>query len=201
MSDGMRPLGDGALAGIERQAGRAGEALARAVAADEGARAALQEVAAALFALQAAEAEWAALHRLIRGVLDGLAPFRSLLVPRGGDGLGAAGRQALLHNWRPCQRSVDGLVGFAEEVQHIGRPFRREGRRLEGERWAVDVVSLQLLLEDALKEDEPDPASMVELAEELDSACRRHLALAERELRNAVERVRRLCASLMGGWV
>ncbi len=201
MSDGIGPLGDGAFAGIERQAGRVGEALSRALAADEGTRAELHEVAAALFALQAREAEWAALHRLIRGVLDGLAPFRSLLVPRGGDGLGAAERQALLQNWRPCQRSVDGLVGFAEEVQHIGRPFRRDGRQLEGERWAVDVVSLQLLLEDALKEDVPDPGSMCELAEEMDSACRRHLALAEHGLRAAVERVRRLCASLMGGWL
>ncbi len=184
---------------IERKAKAVGGLLRQALPADDQARADLREVTAALAALDVQLAEWVALHRLIHELLAALAPFRALLASVGGSALGATECQALLQGWRPCQRCIDGLAAFAEEVTCIGRPLRRDGRELAGERWAVDVLAVQEMIEDALKEEDLDPGNLFELAEELDSACHRHLAVADRGLGAAADRLRRLNTSLLGG--
>jgi hypothetical protein len=184
---------------VERKAEVVGGLLRRALPADSQTQADLQEVTAALTALHVQLAEWVTLHHLIHDLLATLAPFRALLASIGQSALGTANRQALLQSWRPCQRCADGLADFAEEITCIGRPFRRNGRELEGERWVVDVVALQTLIEDALKEQALDPGNLLELVEELDSVCHCHLAVADRGLRMAAGGVRRLDTSLLGG--
>jgi len=184
---------------IEWLAERVRETLQHSLPTDKQARAELREVIAELFSLQAQMAEWKELHHLLHQVVVAFAPFHARLIPFGEDGFSTAERQALLQNWRPCQDGIDMLVDFAEEIEHIGRPFRREGRELHGERWAVETVALRLLLEDALKEDNPSPESLLELAAEFNSACHRHLALADGKLRAVADKLQRLSTHLLGG--
>lgn len=184
---------------IERKAEAMGELLWQVLPSDGREQAVLREVTAMLAAFHIQLAEWVELHRLIHDLLTALAPFHALLVSVGASALGATERQALLHGWRPCQRCADELADFAEEIERIGRPFRRGGRELAGERWVVDVVALQALVEDALKEDDLDPGNLLELVGEMDSVCHGHLAVANRELRMVAGRVRRLITGLFGG--
>lgn len=184
---------------IERKAKVVGELLRQALPANGQEQADLKDVTAALAALHIQLAEWVELHRLIHDLLAALAPFRALLASVGRNTLGVAERQALLQGWRPCQRCVDELADFAEEIERIGRPFRRDGRELAGERWVVDVVALQVLIEDALKEKDLDLGNLFELVEELDSACHCHLAVANRGLGMAAGGARCLVISLFGG--
>jgi len=196
--------GRGDIIPIEKiawMAERARDTLRHSLPTDEQARAELGEVIAELGALQAQIAEWKECHHLLHEVLTTFSLFHTRLTPFGGDGFSATERQALLQNWRLCQDGLDMLVDFAEEVGHIGSPFRREGRELRGERWVVEIVALQLLFEDALKEDNPSPGSLLELAEEFDNTCHRHLALADRKLRTVVDRSQRLSTCLLGGMV
>ncbi len=186
---------------IELMAEKVRETLRRSLPTDQEARAELREVITELTSLQAQLAEWKELHHLLHEVLTAFAPFHARLIPLGENGFSAAERQALLRNWRPCQDGVDMLMDFAEGVEHIGRPFRREGRELRGERWVVEIVALRLLLEDALKEDNLSPESLLELAAEFNSACHRHLALADRKLRAAVDKLQRLSTHLLGGMI
>jgi hypothetical protein len=182
---------------IERKARKAGGALRQTLA--EEVRIDLGEVVAMQASLQARLAEWLELHHLVHEVLVALAPFRALLASSEEGGLGAVERQALLQSWCLCQRCVDGLADFAEAVEHIGRRFRRNGRELDGEHWVVDFVALQVLLEDVLMEDKLSPGSLLELTEALDSACHRHLAVADHNLRMVADGMQSLSASLWGG--
>ena len=184
---------------IERKAARVRDTLQGLLSSDERTRVELQEVIAELTSLQAQIAEWVELHRLLHELLVTFAPLRAWLILPRENGFDAAERQLLLQNWRPCQDVLDRLVDFAEEIEHIGRPLRREGRELNGERWVVEIVALGSLLEDALKEDDLSPGSLLELAEALVSTCRRHLALADRKLKAAVDGLQRLSTSLLGG--
>jgi hypothetical protein len=174
-------------------------AMLQALPADDQARADLRVVITTLVDLCVQLAEWTGLHRLIHDLLASLAPFRALLASIKGSALDTEGRQALLQDWRYCQCCVDKLTDFAEEVTSIGKPFHRKGRELEGERWAVDVVALQVLVEDALKEDDLALEGLIELIEELSGACHRHLAVADRELTAVADRTRRLLTILQGG--
>jgi hypothetical protein len=184
---------------IEWMAERARETLQHSLPTDEQARAELRQVIEELTALQAHMVEWKEYHHLLHEVLAAFSLFHTQLIPFGEDGLGTAERQALLQNWRLCQERLDVLVDFAEEVDHIGSPFHREGRKLRGERWIVEIVALQLLFEDVLKEDNPSPESLLELADAFNSACHRHLTLADRKLRTVVDKLQRLSKRLLGG--
>lgn len=164
-------------------------------------RSELREVISELFALQAQAVEWGDLHHLLHETWAAFSLFRARLVPSGEKGFGADERQALLQDWRLCQARLDALADFAGEIEHIGVPLRREGRELRGERWVVEIIALQLLFEDALKEEVLDPASLFELAQEFDSACHCHLAAANRRLRAVVRESQRLSVRLLGGMV
>ncbi|RLC98566.1 MAG: hypothetical protein DRI77_04775 [Chloroflexi bacterium] len=142
--------------------------------------------------------EWGDLHYILHEVWTAFSVFRARLGPARGS-FEADERQALLQDWRLCQDRLDALADFAAGVERIGLPLRREGRKLRGERWAVEILALQLLFEDVLKEDDPAPVSLHELAGEFELAYHRHLALADRELRAAGERLQRLSARLLGG--
>ncbi len=181
------------------RAERARQVLQRALPADKEARAELRAVVTELSALQMEMAEWRELHLLLHNVLVAFAPFCAGLVPFDASGFTATERQALLQNWRPCQDGIDMLADFACGIKHIGKPFERIGRELRGERWIVEIVALQLLLEDTLKEDFPNPASLLELADEFSSACHRHLALADRKLGAVVDKLQQLSTCLLGG--
>ncbi len=186
---------------IEWMAERVRGTLRHLLPADEQVRAELGEVIAAHIALQAQVVEWEKTHHLLHEALAAFSLFHTRLISFGGDSFSTAERQALLQNWRLCQDRLDALVDFAEEIQHIGSPFRREGRELRGECWVVEIVALQLLFEDVLKEDNPSPESLLELAGAFDSACHRHLALADRKLRMVVDKLQRLSTRLLGGIV
>lgn len=186
---------------IERMAEKMGEALRSSLSDDEQVRSDLREVVSELGALQARVAEWSALHHLLHEIWVTFSLFRVRLVPPGEQGFGASERQALLQSWKLCQIKLDALADFAGEIGHIGAPLRREGRALGGESWAVEIMALQLLFEDALKESDLDPASLLELAQEFDSACHRHLAMADRRLRATVDKLQRLSTRLLGGIV
>lgn len=184
---------------VEQRAKKVGEALRRALAGDEQTLAELDEVNAAVTSLQAQLAELVELHCLLQDVLIALHPFRVFLVTGVETGLDASGRQALLQNWRPCQRRVDALADFAEEVKFIGHPFRRSGRELEGERWVVEIVALQAVLEDGLKEDELDCKSLFGFTDELENVCHRHLLLVDGKLKTVARGAQRLSVGLLGG--
>lgn len=184
---------------FEQRAGKVGEAFRRALAGDEQTLAELDEVAVVLTSLQTQLAELVELHCLLRNMLIALPPFRAFLVAGVESGLDATGRQALLKNWRPCQRRMDALADFAEETKFIGHPFRRSGRELEGERWAVEIVALQAVLEDGLKEDDLDCESLFGFTDELENACHRHLALVDCKLKTVARGAQRLSVGLWGG--
>lgn len=184
---------------IEWMADRVRDTLRRSLPTDEQARAELHQVVTELISLQARMAEWKELHHLLHEVLAAFSLFHARIAPFGEDGFSSTERRALLQNWRSCQDGVDMLVDFAEGVGYIGRPFGREGRELRGERWVVEIVALRLMLEDALKEDHPDPEGLLELADEFNSVCHRHLALADRRLRAVVDKLQRLSTRLLGG--
>ena len=186
---------------IKRMAEKAGDALRSSLPDDEQVRSDLREVVSELGALQARVAEWSELHHLLHEIWAAFSLFRARLAPPGEQGFGASERQALWQNWKLCQGKLDALADFAREIEHIGAPLRREGRELGGESWAVEIVALQLLFEDALKESDLDPASLLELAQEFDSACHRHLAVADRRLRATVDKLQRLSTHLWGGMV
>jgi hypothetical protein len=184
---------------IEQRATKVGRAFRKALAVDESALTDLGEMSRILASLQTQLVELVELHCLLQDMLLALAPFRAFLVPGVESGLNAPGRQALLQNWRPCQHRVDTLVDFAEEVEAIGHPFRQSGRELGGERWVVEIVAVQAVLEDGLKEDELDCKSLLEFTDELESVCHRHLTLVDGKLKVVARGVRRLSVSLLGG--
>jgi hypothetical protein len=130
-------------------------------------------------------AEWAALHNRLSEVLAALAPFSSALTvaQRLGE-LDSAGRSDLYVNWRPCQREISALVEFGEGALHIAQPYRRGANRLEGARWAVEVVALRLMIEASLAERDPHIGSLIELVDEFHSVCHRHLAIVNRHMRD-----------------
>jgi len=158
----------------------------------------LREVVAALGALQGQMTEWSELHRLLHGVLLALSLFQAHLTPFCKGDLSTNERQMLLQDWRLCQGKLDALADFAEGIERIGRPFQREGRELCGERWAVEIVALQLLFEDTLTEEDFSLAGLFDLAEEFAAVCHRHLALANHKLLTAVGESRRLSMRLLG---
>jgi hypothetical protein len=184
---------------IEWMAERVSGAVGRALPTDERLRNELREVIAGFTALQSEVAEWAELHHLLHEVLTAFSLFQACLVDLRGSGLGALDLQVLLQNWRLCQGRIDVLVDFAEEIEHIGPPFRREADGLRGERWVVDVVALQMLFEDVLKEGNIDLDGTLELAEEFNGRCLHHLALADRRLRVVLGRLQRVSTCLLGG--
>jgi hypothetical protein len=184
---------------VERMALRVHEALRQALPTDKQVRAELRQVIAELTALEARVAEWTELHHLLHELLVALAPLHAQLILLENEELDTAKLQALLRQWRLCQEKTDALADFGEDIVHIGRPLRREGRELHGERWAVDIVAIQLLFEGTLKEDHPSPESLLERTDEFNGLCHRYLALANRELRMAVDRLQRLSTRLLGG--
>ncbi|HEY72934.1 MAG TPA: hypothetical protein G4N99_06630 [Thermoflexia bacterium] len=173
---------------------------------NEQMRGELREVAAELDVLQGQMAEWSELHHFLHESLVAFTVFQARLTPfgehngehNGRYNLDAGERQMLLQDWRLCQSRLDALADFAEGVKCIGRSFRREGRKLYGERWAVEVIALQLLFEDALTENDLNLVSLFELAEEFNTVCHRYLALADRKLLTAVDELRRLSTRLLG---
>lgn len=184
---------------FEWMAERARETLQNSLPENQDARSELREVIDELTSLQAQMWEWKELHHLLHELLAAFAPFHAQLTLMEGDGLDASEDQILLQSWRPCQDRVDMLVDFAAAIEHIGRPFQQNGRKLRGERWVVEIVALQLALEDALKESQPSPSSLLELTETFNSSCQRHLALADRKLRTVVGKLQRLSTCLLGG--
>jgi hypothetical protein len=160
---------------VEWMAGRAREALQQLLPDDEQVRAELRQVVSTLTALQAHMVEWEECHHLLHEVLSAFSPFRAHLASLREDGLSTA-----------------------ERIVHIGSPLQRENRGLRGEPWAIEIVALQRLLEDTLKENDPSPKNLLDLADAFNSACHRHLALADRNLRRAMEKSQRLIARLLG---
>jgi len=168
---------------------------------DDHAQGELHRAISELIALQTQVMEWSELNHLLHKAWAAFSLFHVLLSPSGKQGLEASEHQALLQSWQLCQARLDALADFAREIKHIGSPLQREGRRLVGERWAVEIVALQLLFEDALKERELDLAGLLELAQEFDSACHLHMAVTNRRLRTAAEKLQRLTAHLGGEMV
>ena len=188
---------------IERRAEQAGQHILRSLPTQDEVRREVQQVVGMLAVRQERLAEWMTLHHLLHDLLTYFAPFHSLLLPLADDGEGydAFTHQALLQSWRPFQRGVDQLLDFAEGIEHIGRPLGRDGELLRGEGWVVEIVSLQLQLENALKEDDPRAEEVFELAMAVQSVCHRGLSLTDFELRAAADEVLSLSKSLMGGLV
>jgi hypothetical protein len=70
---------------------------------------------------------------------------------------------------------------------------------LAGERWAVEIIALQRILEDGLKENQLDANSLLEFTDELENACHRHLALVDGRLKAVARGAQRLSVGLSGG--
>ena len=178
---------------------RVEEPIAGVLADGEQGQDELREAAEGIGALQGQMAEWIELHHLLHKVHCAFVLFQSRLTACGMDDLGDGERQVLLQDWRLCQSELDALADFAAGIECIGRPFWREGRKLYGEHWAVKVIALQLLFEDALLENDLSTESLFEMAEEFNTVCYRYLVLADRKLLMAVDELRWLSARLLGG--
>ena len=184
---------------LVRRAGRAGEALRRALQNQDDTRAELRTVVGELDALHARLAEWTTAHHLIHGVLSDGGPFEAAATSVGDGRLDALQRQALLRHWRPCQQALDRLIDFAEGIVHIGRPFEWRESGMAGDRWVVDLVALQRSLEDALADERTNGGGLIELAAALRDACLRGLTVADERLQALVDELRRASVALWGG--
>ena len=184
---------------LERMAERVGGVIRRTIPSAEKTQVELHTVVAELARLQAQVTEWGQLHHLLHEALSTFSTFQAQLGLLAADDPEAGERQALLKSWVLCQDALDALAGFAEDVKIIGCPLRRDGRELRGERWVVELVALQFLFEDALKEERLSPQALLDLAEEYRVTCTYHLSLVNRELQAAVRRFGRLAPRLLGG--
>jgi hypothetical protein len=184
---------------IEWMAERAHHTIREALPDDRAPRSELREVVATISALQAEMAEWSALQHRLHELLAAFGPFYARATSLEPDDLSASTCQALLQSWRLCQVEIGMLSDFATDVEHIGRPFRRDEQNLRGERWVVEPIALQRLLEDALKEERPSPGSIIELTEVFNSVCQRYLGLADRKLRDVVGKLQRVSTPLLEG--
>jgi len=188
---------DGPSLALVRTAERVSLALQRALPPDSQQREDLEEVLSALSALHDEALERTRLHRALRSILVACAPFRASLW-RGAQDEGEQGRQTLLQNWRPIQNAVDRLLDLCADVVSTGHPFRRLGEGITGERWMVDVAALQAHIEEALREEEVDVASLLELTQALESVCERELDRADRALQWCLIRASRISDELRG---
>ena len=144
--------------------------------------------------------EWATLHHLLHEILAASAPFEaSVAAVTERYELDLTDRRVLMRRWRPCQTRINALVDFCEGIEHIGRPYQRDAHELRGARYAVDVVAAQLALEDTLQDQQPLVEALAELADEFQTVCHRHLAVADREMQKLVQHLQRLSATRGGG--
>ena len=145
-------------------------------------------------------AEWARLHHLLHQVLATAAPFEAGLATLPAHGqLGPDDQRELLLSWRLCQQKINALVDFAEGIEHVGKRFERRAHELQGARWAVAIVAVQLVIEDTLKDQRPLAEALVELADDLRSVCYRHLAEADGEMMKLIDLLQRPLAAQVGG--
>ncbi len=185
---------------LERAAEGARSTLLRSLPSDEEAQSELRNVIAELLLAQEQLAEWGRLHHLLHEVLAASAPFHAGLASvSGGDHLQPTERHALHMSWRPCQQRINTLVDFCEGIKHIGRPYKRDAQELRGARCAVDIVSVQLILEDTLTDERPHTQAVVELTDDFQAACHRHLAVADREMQVLIDLLPRVSAALFWG--
>ncbi len=185
---------------IARAAEGARSTLLHSLPSDEEAQSELRNVIAELLLAQEQLAEWGRLHHLLHEVLAASAPFHAGLASvLEGDQLGPTERHALHMSWRPCQQRINALVDFCEGIKHIGRPYIRDAHELRGARCAVDIVSVQLMLEDTLTDERPHTQALVELADDFQTACHRHLAVADREMQVLIDLLQGVSAALLWG--
>jgi hypothetical protein len=171
---------------------RVGDALGQALSSDRKARMELQGVIAQLTELQIRMGRWKELHHLIHKVMSSFAPFYANVQALRENGAGPMGQRAPLQDWRACQTEVDVLLDF---VEGSGATIRRSSRR----DWAQRIAQLRQHLEATLRDDRCSVSGLADLAEEFSQACDCYLSMADRGLREAVEGVQLLSASLLGG--
>lgn len=183
---------------IEHLAERAGVTLMSSLPHGTRARAELNEVVAEVLSLQDQIVEWGRLHHLLHEVLIAFGWFRAGVAFSATGGLGLAERHSLLQNWQMCQGRMGALEDFAEGIAHIGSPFRPTEQTLHGEPWVVEIVALRSLLEDTLKEENPDLPALRELAEDFYTTCQHQMVLADGQMLAAAGHLRRLFRHLFG---
>jgi hypothetical protein len=211
VDDAQAPESPGAAPGLAAHSGQADliDRLARKVSkpirryllSDRTTQVQLRSFLAEMGRLQDCVGEWLELHRLLHEVVSAFTPFHTLVVtlPASPPNVRLADRQALLYSWKPCQDTLDDLGDFAEGVKCIGPPLRRDGGTLSGESWAVDIIALQAVLEDILKEDNIQRSLTLEVSDEFNTTCHRHLIVSDRALRSALTDMHWLYGRLLGG--
>lgn len=181
---------------LERMARKIGRAVRRLAANDRDMQADLTEVTAKLTGLIGEAQQWRTLHHLLYAVQVSADLFRGDLQPEG-EAFNSVERQALLQNWRTCQERLDALADFAERASALGSPFQQNRFELRGERWAVEPIALRLLVEDALKEEQPNPRSLQEIMADFVDTCFRHMETADRGLQESLSQLQRLLVGLL----
>ncbi len=182
----------------DRAARRLNRTLHRLALSDREAAADFRLLVPRLVTLSQQIRDWATLVRLLHAVLGSSVPFRAALRPAGSI-YSPGERQALLQNWRLCQQQLDALADFADRASTIGRPFRQERFEMAGERWAVEPIALRLLIEDALKDAQPDPEELLDLTDEFQSACQDLLEQADRALAGRLAQIEEALGGLLEG--
>ena len=129
--------------------------------------------------------EWKELHNLLQELLNAVDQFHAE-VERLYDRSADFEVRVLRRRWRPCQRRIRMLAGFASNVKHIcPDPYREGNRTLRGPDWVVEIVLRQRDVEDMLGGAECDVSEMYELAIEFSDVCHTHLYLADKSLRDS----------------
>ena len=186
---------------IELVATRAADTLRRVLSTDEDEepREQLVRVLQELSTLQFQLGEWQELHHILHAVLAPFASFQTDLRGLAYTNAKPVSRRALLRGWRPCQGQVDRLLDFESRVETIHLFQRYEGAPAYRPDWGARMASLRREIEDRLREEKWSASGLIDLTDEFSQACDCYLGLADRELRQVIEKVQRLYTHLLGG--
>ena len=142
--------------------------------------------------------EWSELHHVLHRVLAALSPLRTHLRVAEHRATAPTDDRALLRMWRACQAELDQLAdkGWSNT---IGRSLGPDGTKNPPPDWGVSIAPLRREIGERLREEAWSVEGLIDLADEMEQACHCYLNLADRELRQVVEQMRRLHTCLLGG--
>jgi len=178
---------------MELAAMRAGGALQRVLTADAEALGEVRDVFKHLARLQNRLREWVVLHHMLHQVLVAFTPFYNNLHILRGAKAEAVDWRILLKDWRLCQARVDQLMDFEGDTMHLAEADRPG--------WGWHLAMLQQEIEDELRDEVCSIQGLLDLSDGFRQACDAYLGMADRQLGQTAEDMRRLYTQFLGGWL
>jgi len=143
--------------------------------------------------------EWKELHNYLNDILYGLDQF-TREVERLDAGGQASNPRALARQWRPVTQKLRLLLDWAATVHYIhDTPYvRREDGSLQGPKWAVELQTARMQVDQALEPDSFDFYTLYDVAFEFSGAVDRHMYLADKKLRDTAGELYNLSRIVLG---